>query len=668
MPRIRSKKIPAKTRRHPKPSGGGAACPGVSSREMVEAVRALDGRLHATLDLGGRIVACDEGWSRLLPPGPAAIVGRPLLDLVQPADRVACRLTLQHVLAAHAALDVPLRFGAGEHLLVSLRLAGEEDAIELAALPLTTPSPRSSPAADAARVLDAIEEGVLVADATRDGLPITFVNRAFSRLTGHPAAGVLGRPLTFAADPTTDRTALDRAIAEARAGDESTVDVCCARSDGASLWTRLTLSPERSETGEVVRLIAVHLDISERRMVLDALREKNHALTEALESLKKTREAIVQRERMHALGKMAGGIVHDFNNLLSPILGFTELLLSAPPLLEDRERVASYLAKIRTAATDGAAVVARLREFYRTREDAEPAGECLLHAIMGEVIDLTRHRWKNESLANGIEVEVITDLEETPSVRGSEAEIRQAMTNLVLNAIDAMPEGGALRVRTYRVGNWSCIQISDSGTGMNAETRRRCFEPFFTTKGKAGTGLGLAIVFGTIERHAGRVELDSVEGHGTTFTIRFPISLRPAPVATDAVGALPATRPLRILLVDDEDLLLEVVSEHLTGMGHTVDCQPDPQSALKQVFANAYDLVITDRAMPRMNGDQLSLRIRELRPSVPIILLTGFGCILEQTGEAMPGISEVVSKPISRKALAALLERHCGASCGAACA
>jgi CheY-like chemotaxis protein len=277
------------------------------------------------------------------------------------------------------------------------------------------------------------------------------------------------------------------------------------------------------------------------------------------------------------------------------------------------------------------------------------------------VVELTSYRWRNEAQAAGVTINVDTELAPTDAVFGSAAEVRQVLTNLILNAVDAMPAGGTIRLRTYSVGNWVCTQISDTGTGMSEEVRRRCFEPFFTTKGRAGTGLGLAIVFGIIERHHGRVELETAEGRGTTFTLWMPASR--ALETTDG-GATPVTnsggRPLRVLVVDDEDLLLEVMSQQLVIMGHTVECFTDPKKALEAVYRQPFDLIFTDRAMPGMCGDQFAKLVREYNAELPVVLLTGFGSIIRDTGETVENVDEVLPKPLSHATLRQVIARHGG--------
>lgn len=628
-----------------------------------EAVLELTNTLFAKLDLGGRVAACSGAWHECLHLSRAEMVGHPLLDLVAPADREVCRTALQRTLAGHPPEELPVRFCANGRGVIWLALrpsiAANHDALHLVARDITAEKLTADEPPPAELVLDELEEGVLIADPTRPGLPVLYANAGFARLTGYTPAEVRNRPLTFSTGPDTDTAALQAAIATACRGERTSLEVCYRRKDGSAVWVRLNLRPTADANGRVRHIIALHADISERRLVHDALLEKDNALTEALESLQKTKDVIVQRERMHALGKMCSGIVHDFNNLLAPILGFTELMLGIPDLIKDPEKVALYLGKIRTAANDGAAVVERLREFYRSRADAEPAAEFSLQSITQEVLDLTSYRWKNEAQAAGLAINIELDLAPTDAVFGSASEVRQVLTNLILNAVDAMPAGGTVRLRTYPVGNWVCTQVSDTGMGMTEDVRRRCFEPFFTTKGRAGTGLGLSIVFGIIERHHGRVELESAEGRGTTFTLWLPASRA---IAANDGGAAPVTlyggRPLRILVVDDEDLLLEVMSQQLLNMGHLVECFTDPNKALERVYQQSFDVIFTDRAMPGMSGDQFAKLVREYDAELPVVLLTGFGSIIRQIGETPENIDEVLPKPLSQETLRQVVARH----------
>lgn len=630
-----------------------------------EVVLDLTGTLFMRLDAEGRIAFCTRAWADILRMGPREITGRSFLDLVVDTQRDACRLALVKTLAGHPSEAIPVQFQPvdGEvrwfHLNPSLN--ADNNALYIVAHDISAekrpvdslPTPES--------ILDEIDEGVVLLDAIRPGYPVEQINVGFSKLTGYSPAEVRNRPLTFATSRPCDTAEIESAMTRALEGERTSAEACYVRKDGAQAWVRIQFRPVRNRNGVVRHLVAVHADVSERRMIFEALREKNRALADALESLQKTKEVIVQRERMHALGKMASGIVHDFNNLLSPILGFTELLLTIPELRNDEEKVITYLKKIRTAATDGSAVVTRLREFYRSRSDREPEIEFSLSEALKETLELTSHRWHNEAQGAGLQIDVVTNLAATAPISGSVSEIRQVLTNLVLNAVDAMPDGGTLNLRTYEVGSWVCVQLADTGTGMSEETRRRCFEPFFTTKGHAGTGLGLAIVFGIVERHHGRVEIDTSAGRGTTFTLWFPASHgdtgRPG---KEIVQGNATVTPLHLMIVDDEDLLLEVVSQHMLNMGHQVTCFTDPAQALESFLQERYDFVITDRAMPGMTGDQLAKQLREFRPEVPIVLLTGFADIIRQTGEVVENIDEVLGKPVSQQVLREVVARHGG--------
>lgn len=643
--------------------GAGKSAP--HQRDDHEVVLDLTGTLFMRLDVDGRVVSCTRTWAERLHREPGATIGRPFLDLVVEPQREVCRAALQKTLAGHPSEGIPILFQTvgGDlrwfHLTASLNAAN--NALYVVGRDITGEKDSHDSLPTAESILDEIDEGVVLLDAGRPGQPIERANAGFSKLTGFGPAEVRNRPLTFAASRPSDTAEIEDAITRALEGERSSAEACFLRKDGAQTWTKIQFRPVCAQNGAVRHLVAVHTDVSERRLIFEALREKNRALAEALESLQKTKEVIVQRERMHALGKMASGIVHDFNNLLSPILGFTELLLTIPDLRKDEEKVITYLKKIRTAATDGGAVVTRLREFYRSRGDREPKIEFSLSEALQETLELTSHRWRNEAQGAGLQINVETDFTATASISGSVSEIRQVLTNLVLNAVDAMPNGGTLKLRSYEVGSWVCVQIADSGTGMSEEARRRCFEPFFTTKGPAGTGLGLAIVFGIVERHHGRVEIDTREDQGTTFTLWFPSSCgiagRPGNEIVEGDIKVP---PLHLMVVDDEDLLLEVVSQHMLNMGHQVTCFTDPSQALESFLQEHYDFVITDRAMPGMTGDQLAKQLREFRPEVPIVLLTGFADIIRQTGEVVENIDEVLGKPVSQQVLREVVARHGG--------
>ncbi|HME96657.1 MAG TPA: GAF domain-containing protein [Methylomirabilota bacterium] len=386
--------------------------------------------------------------------------------------------------------------------------------------------------------------------------------------------------------------------------------------------------------------------------------------------LHRTQRHIIEQERLNAVGKMASGLAHDFNNALVPISGYAEMLLEHQDILKDQAKATKYLKLIMTGVEDAASVVSRLREFYRKREEGETYRPLSLNQMVEQAVALTRPRWRDEALGSGRTILVEADMRPVPRILGSESELRELLTNLIFNAVDAMPEGGTIRIRTglreAASGDAApqvFLEVSDTGTGMTDEVRRRCLEPFFSTKGERGTGLGLPMVFGIVKRHRGTMDIESTVGKGTTFIVLLPADAsrtREAPVRAAApIG------PLRVLVVDDEPIARDVLTEYLTGDGHQVETAANGREGFDKFKAGDFSVVITDRAMPEMGGDQLAAMVKEQAPSTPVVLLTGFGDLMNAAGEKPDGVDLVVKKPIRlstlREVLAKMTEGPSGA-------
>ena len=386
-------------------------------------------------------------------------------------------------------------------------------------------------------------------------------------------------------------------------------------------------------------------EIEERRSAETALGQTNLRLEETLEELRETQQQMTQQERMQAMGQMASGVAHDFNNALMPILGNADLLLEFPDVLDDKEELIECLQTIRTSARDASNVVTRLREFYRTA-DTHVTEAADLNQLIESSISLTQARWKVQAQADGITINIETELEDLPSVAINGSDLREALTNLIMNAADAMPESGTITFRTRTEGEMVALEVSDTGTGMTEEVRQRCMDPFFTTKGERGSGLGLAMVYGIIQRNRGTIDVASELGKGTRFTIRLP----PGTAAETEFELPESTKPpsiLHILAVDDDQEAQRTLARLMRAMGHSIDLATDGHQALAMFRSGKYDLVVTDRAMPDMNGDQLAAAIKDLVPDQLVIMLTGFGEIMSSTGENPPGVDLVMSKPIT---------------------
>ena len=397
--------------------------------------------------------------------------------------------------------------------------------------------------------------------------------------------------------------------------------------------------------------------VEQRTKAEAALRESNRDLEEALDKLNKAQQQIIQKERLLALGQMASGVAHDFNNALAPILGYSELLLFSPAILDNREKVLEELNIINTAAKDAAKVVDRLRQFFRHRQDGESLAALDLNDTITQVITLTQPKWKNESWANGITINVKTDLQPVPAVLADEAELREALINLLFNAVDAMPAGGTILFRTIAKGDYVEVCISDTGIGMTEEVRRRCLEPFFTTKKERGTGLGLASVYGTIQRHRGSIEVESRQGMGATFRIRLPVRQSSVEIPKTPKEAVRAPNSLHVLLVDDEPQVRELLIQYLALDGHTVETAANGAEGLNKFRSGSFDLVVTDMAMPEMNGSQLCEAIEKLDPLTPVIMLTGFGEMLNPDEGAYRSTTLVLGKPVTISAFREAIAR-----------
>ncbi|MEO6079731.1 MAG: PAS domain S-box protein [Steroidobacteraceae bacterium] len=387
------------------------------------------------------------------------------------------------------------------------------------------------------------------------------------------------------------------------------------------------------------------------------------ALQIAYDDLRQTQQAVLQQERLRALGQMASGIAHDINNSISPIALYTDALLERETNLSAHGR--SQLETIQRAVEDVSATVARMREFYRQRETQMSLAPVQVNQLVQQVVDLTRARWRDMPQRQGVAIELQLELSsEQPVIMGVESEIREALTNLVFNAVDAMPEGGALILCTRAVDTGQVqIEVSDTGNGMDENARRRCLEPFFTTKGERGTGLGLAMVYGVIQRHSGEIEIDSTLGTGTTVRLIFTACTNAAaPSQSAAISSIPTG--MRILIVDDDPVLLNTLRDTLGGDGHTIVTANGGREGIDmfraaQTGKQTFDVVVTDLGMPYVDGRQVASAIKTASPSTPIILLTGWGQRLVAEGDVPAHVDMVLNKPPKLRDLREALVRCC---------
>jgi PAS domain S-box-containing protein len=393
------------------------------------------------------------------------------------------------------------------------------------------------------------------------------------------------------------------------------------------------------------------------------------ALQGAYDDLRQSQQAVMQQERLRALGQMASGIAHDINNALSPVALYTDSMLETEPDLSPSVR--GHLEVIQRAVDDVSQTIARMREFYREREPQLALAPVKLNDLVQQVIDLTKARWRDMAMQRGVVIEVRTELgADLPAISGVESEIREALINLVLNAVDAVPSGGVLTLRTKppRTTNGAGpgavdVEVEDDGVGMDEETRRRCLEPFFTTKGERGTGLGLAMVYGVAQRHGAELDIRSAPGKGTTTCLSFPVAAHSPAVAQSGAPLAPRSR-LRLLLVDDDPVLLKALGETLQQDGHVLVIANDGQAGI-DAFKAAHDrgeifaAVITDLGMPHVDGRKVAASVKALSPSTPVLLLTGWGRGLLAEADTPAHVDVLLSKPPKLREIREALAQHC---------
>lgn len=350
-------------------------------------------------------------------------------------------------------------------------------------------------------------------------------------------------------------------------------------------------------------------------------------------------EKSAQLKKLSALGQISSGVAHDFNNVLTVVLGRIQLLKKQimDPL------ILNSLDMIEKSALDGASKVRKIQEFSRPKEGR--LDEVIeLNKLLHEVLEITRPKWDIAAKVKGILIEPILDLEKDLYIYGDSSDLRNAFTNIIFNAVDAMPEGGVLSIKTYSRNSQVAIEFKDTGIGMTEEVRDKIFDPFFSTKGVLGTGLGMSEVWGIIKRHSGQIIINSQVGKGTT--IRLLLTLAQKPLAKSTLQKNNQIVPCNIMVVDDEEYILEIMKELLTELGHTVTTYSSALMALDNIKKNHYDIVLTDLGMPDMNGLDMAAQIKSLNPKTLVVMMSGWGLNLDEKNTHNI-IDYIINKPFS---------------------
>ncbi|HUL60034.1 MAG TPA: ATP-binding protein [Anaeromyxobacteraceae bacterium] len=588
----------------------------------------------------GELVACNDGFLQLHGLTEAQAVGRRTVDLglwVDPAERDAIAREVNRSGVVRAR-DVRVRGGAGDVRVLAfsasvVTMAGQrymlalgrdvtEERAAAAARDRLAAALRESEARyrSVLRSVPVVQWAIGLDDrfTLSEGQGLAALGLAPGEVVGRSVFDVYGNQPGVLAD-----------YRRARAG-ESFVTL----NDLGPVVFESHWGPMLDDAGAVVGVTGIALDVSDRR---------------------KAEGQLLQAQKMEAVGRLASGIAHDFNNLLVVILGGSEHLRAHPGADPD---VRSTAGEIAEAGQRAATLVRQLLAFGR-KSRAEPRA-CTLNGVVDGFEKLLRR-------TIGEQIAIEMTLAERPwTVRLDPQQIEQVILNLAVNARDAMPEGGTLRIATANVGpgaaaggggRWASLAVSDTGKGMSPEVRAHLFEPFFTTKGPRGTGLGLATVFGIVQQAGGRIEVDSEPGRGTTFTLLFPAvegALHVPEAEAEAPGPETVGAGQRVLVVEDEPTVRRSTARMLRECGFEAVEVERPEDALRQVEDGAVDAVLTDVVMPGMTGAELARRLEALRPGIPVVFATGY---MDRRAHQLAAGAIVLEKPFTRAAVAERVAR-----------
>jgi PAS domain S-box-containing protein len=474
-------------------------------------------------------------------------------------------------------------------------------------------------------LVEGIQEGIFVLD----GLTIEYANPPLLNMLGVTLAELINqdfRKILFPGDAPKIVDRMQKRI----------------QHDGRFVGTECRLLHRDGHT--VIEAI-----LSEGRICLDG-KEFIIGTIRDISERKKIERRLIQHEKLRALGEMAGGIAHDFNNLLGAILGHVQLLQmrTTDPETEDALKLLEEL------TLEGSDMIRRIQEFSRV-EPSKVKVRLDLNSLVRECLDVTRPTWKDERENAGVCIRIRPDLAEIPAIAGSPSELREMLVNLILNAIDAMPAGGELTVRTRHEGNSVILSVIDTGIGIPEDLQRNIFDPFFTTKGFKGNGLGLSIAYGIAGRHRGEIAVNSRENAGTEISIRLPVYREETASKAPATSKRPGGRDARILVIDDEENIRKTLAEMLRLKGFNVSVASSGEEGLTLFEQEDFEVVFTDLGMPGISGWQVTEMMKRARHGVKIILMTGWGAQIDSRRIRENRIDEVLSKPFKFESVMGVL-------------
>ena len=397
--------------------------------------------------------------------------------------------------------------------------------------------------------------------------------------------------------------------------------------------------------------------------LLKQVTEKDNDIKIVSNHLKEAQRRLMQTKKLHALGEMASGVAHDFNNVLGVILGNIKLLQRN---IEVKEKVPKYIEIIEKAAIDGAETVKRIQDYSRVRVSSEEFKSVELGEILFDVISFCEVKWTTLAQKKGVTFNIDTSgIEKNIIIKANPSEIREAFVNIVNNSIDAMENGGKLTITSTRINGNVLVSITDMGIGMTEETLEKIFDPFFTTKGSSGNGLGMSVTYGIIKRHRGEIFIDSKLNRGSTVSVRLPIHFSSRSESEELIKN-PETKSKKkgaVLVVEDEVAIAEMIREFLTFEGHNVSIANDGEEALDIYYKSNFDIIICDLGLPKKSGLDVAKEIKEnpkegKQPK--FILITGWGSDFHPENLEEFGIDVFLQKPIRFDTLTEFLNNYLG--------
>ena len=575
-------------------------------------------------DSYGRLSRANSAAAALEGAAAADLIGRSCCDLLQGVGGQECRVgpviksgkpvtfELLHGRLSRSLLVTVSRLGTGKAASPFAPPAGAvctvRDLSELRAAEAVAREQRGF----LAKLIEHADDAI--AAISPDGKLIWF-NEQLTKLSGYTREELFSADtMRFPAEGQ-KRTAKER-FTKALAGEAQTFEMRVVRQNGESRLLLVTYTPIYDK-GRVSSVLCIARDITQDRIAA---------------------ERAAQADKLRALGQLASGVAHNFNNVLAAILGHAQLIRRE----NTEERMLRRLDVIEQAALDGAQTVKRIQGFaLKPNEEAfQPID---INQLVHDSAKLTRARWADDAQANGLTYSVELDLQPTPLTRGSASELREVFVNIIFNALDAMPQGGRLVIATLTVDAKISVSFADNGVGMSRPIAKRVFEPFFTTKGANGMGLGLAVSYSIVERHGGTIEADSNPGRGTTFTVTLPLASFEK--KRSEAGGQTAVRSVDILVIDDDEPVREALVGMLTSAGHTAEAASSGAEGLLKMESHRFNVVLTDLSMPEMDGFAVADEIRRRWPETKIVLVTGY-ILPAHLGSERELVDAVVTKPV----------------------